>query len=141
VRHVIRYHRSWGPVFFGLAVLEVIGFVVTRSWLSLVLAAPTAFLGYLYVARPLLVLEDGAIHVKNLWGFTRRRFSFDSFAGIEVERDALSITRAGQRERLRISPWMTARRDLDALAAAVRAARASQPPAPESEPAPASSEA
>ncbi len=132
-RHVIGYSRGLGLVILGLAAAELAVFAVTGSWLALVLAVPTVLLGVLYLTRPFLVLEGGEVKAQNLFGMTRRRFRYGTFAELEIERAAIVI---GQRQRLRFSAWMTARRDVDRLAAAVRASRVPPSPAPSPPPAP-----
>lgn len=121
---VIRYHRAWGPVMLGLAALNFVVYAINGTWLQLALGVAMGLLGVLYIVRPFIIIEGTSLKVKNLAGLTMRSFTLDSFEDLEVERDAITITRAGQRERLKISRMMTSGGDLDRLAAAVREARA-----------------
>jgi hypothetical protein len=126
----IRYHRLWGPLLLTLAAINIAVFAVGGGPIQLGLGMVFGLMGALYLVQAFLVLADGTLTVKNLFGLTLRRFAYGRLADLEVERDAIVLSGPTGRQRLKLSLIMIRRADLDALAEAVRAARAAAPPAP-----------
>jgi hypothetical protein len=119
----IGYNRLWGPAMLVLAAVNVALFVMTGALLQLFITVMFGILGVMYLVRPFLIVDEHEIVAKGLMGYTLRRFRHDSFADLEVERDAIVMP---GRQRLRLPRLMISQGDLKKLASAVRDARAAK---------------
>jgi hypothetical protein len=120
----VRYHPLWGAVFLALAAGNVLLYTQSANLMFVALAAMMAVMGALYLVRPLLVVGDGAIQVRSLFGGTRRSFPIDDLGALEVERAAIVIGHGEGARRLKLAAIFVRGSDLDRLAAAIRQARA-----------------
>src|SRR5687767_7351937 len=100
----IGYHKAWGPAMLVCAAVNVVLYAMVGGWVQLGLAVMLAVFGVMYLIQPFLVIGNGVIQAKNLFGITLRRFTYDKLSDLEVAPDALVITSAkGGRQRLKVS--------------------------------------
>jgi hypothetical protein len=121
----IRYNRLWAPLMALIVVVNLTLFFLAGGGFQLVFAVFFGLFTFLYATRPLLIIDDETITAKSLLGYTVKRIPHGSFAGLEVEGNAIMLGPEGRRQRMTLSRWMVSAADLDKLAAAVREARAS----------------
>ena len=123
----IRYHKAWGPVMLACAAINAGLYVVVGGWIQLGLAVMLGVFGVMYLIQPFLVIGDGTVQAKNLFGITLRRFHYDDLADLEVSRDAIVITSPKRgRQRLKVSRLLISGADMQKLADAVDAAKAAR---------------
>lgn len=115
----IRYNRWWGPIFVVLAGVNAVVFAMSGSTMQLLFGGLLLLVGLLYWRQPFLVITESSVQAKNLVGLTIRRFPIDSLGELEVVPGGIVIDHGGHRQRLKLTTWMIARQDLDALARAL----------------------
>jgi hypothetical protein len=109
----VHYAKGWAIVIIVGAALLLVMAPFVRTWMTGVIGALNLIVGILMLTRPLYVLGDGALQVKNLFGMTMRRYSYRSLSQFEVEpAGAIWHTdEQGTRRKVRISRLTVASAD------------------------------
>lgn len=109
----VHYAKGWAiAILIGAGLLLAMAPFV-RTWMTGVIGALNLVVGILMLTRPLYVLGDGALQVKNLFGMTMRRYNYSSLSQFEVE-PAGAIWHTdhdGTRRKVRISRLTVASAD------------------------------
>jgi hypothetical protein len=109
----VHYAKGWAiTILVGAALLLVMAPFV-RTWMTGAIGALNLVVGILMLTRPLYVLGDGSLQVKNLFGMTMRRYEYSSLSQFVVEpAGAIWHTdRGGTRRKVRISRLTVASAD------------------------------
>lgn len=83
----VHYAKGWAVTILVLGVLCLVLALMTRLWMTGAVGAMNTVLGILMLSRPLYVLGDGALQVKNLLGMTLKRYSYSSLSEFDVRAD------------------------------------------------------
>ena len=120
------YNTLWGVVMLALAAGGIVMYVTLGQLMQLMIAVMFVISAALWLTRPFLVVADGVIEAKNMFGLTLKRFRFADLAELEVEDGAIVLGPAEGNVRLKLSRMVISRSDMDRLAAKVREARAAR---------------
>lgn len=109
----VHYAKGWAiAILVGAGLLLVMAPFV-RTWMTGVIGVLNLVVGILMLTKPLYILGDGSLLVKNLFGMTMRRYDYESLSQFEVEpAGAIWHTdTAGMRRKVRISKLTVASAD------------------------------
>ncbi len=101
----VHYGKGWAITIVVGAVLLLVMAPFVRTWMTGVLGAFNLLLGIMMLIQPMIVLGNGSLQLKNLFGMTLRRIEYSSLSEFEVDdKGAIWHTdSAGQRKKLRLS--------------------------------------
>jgi hypothetical protein len=109
----VHYAKGWAITIIVLASILLVMAPFVRTWMTGVVGGLNLVVGILMLTRPLYVLSEGVLEVKNLLGMTVRRYVFDSLSEFEVEPSGAiwHVDRSGARKKVRISRLTVASAD------------------------------
>ncbi len=109
----VHYGKGWAITMLVGASLLLVMAPFVRTWMTGVLGALNLLIGILMFTQPMIVLGNGALQLKNLFGMTLRRVEYSSLTEFDVDdRGAIWHTdRAGQRKKLRLSKFSASSAD------------------------------
>ena len=120
----IRQNRVFAIVILSCAVFILfVSFLIGPS-LNLVIGFLNLFIGIQMLTKPVVVITEREIELKNLMGMTMRRVAFNSYAELEIEDGSLYVNQGGTRTRAaRVSRFLHHGPDVDNLHELVAAHR------------------
>lgn len=83
----VHYAKGWAITILVLGVLCLVLAPLSRLWMTGVVGAMNTVLGIMMLIKPLYVLGDGALQVKNLIGMTLKRYTYSSLSEFDVRPD------------------------------------------------------
>jgi len=105
----VGYTPVVGTILLVLALLNVVLGVMAHSGMSTALGVLFILISVLQLTMPYFVLFDGELQLRNLFGMTVRRYTFDDLAQFEVEDDGKRIflkSDDGAQRRVKVTRWI-----------------------------------
>lgn len=101
----VHYGKGWAITILIGATLLLVMAPFVRTWMTGVLGAVNLLMGILMLTQPMIVLGNGSLQLKNMFGMTVRRFEYSSLTEFDVDDKGViwHTDGAGTRKKLRLS--------------------------------------
>ena len=119
----VGYNKILGVLFIALGLLLVGLGLMTHNGLSVAMGLMNTVLGVLYLIQPYFVVTGDTVLVKNLFGMTMRRLTYESLEQFEVTPTGTSFRFRGADgiyQGPRFHRWLSHRTDWQRLLGALR---------------------
>ena len=110
----VGYTPVVGTVLLVLALLNVVLGVMAHNGLTTGMGVFFIVIAILQLIMPYFVLTAAAVEMRNLLGFTVRRYPYEAVSQFEVEEEGRRVFlrgRDGERTRLKLTRWIAHRGD------------------------------